>query len=142
MKRILAALMAVIALVGSVVVAQAATLTLDAGTLQALRVTKSPEIPDTVQLTVRNRVYAAATSNIAREYDFPPYLVPEGSSYEIGWSQSTTPCLNGTPTPNGVGEHPGLSDDFVHYVCSRTNQTSGEPIVTVDGKTIEPGGGS
>jgi hypothetical protein len=84
MKRILATLVGLVALLGSVVVAQAATLALDAGTLQALRV-DAPEL-DTAEVTLRARWTSVGggqsghTSSHEKHYE-----VIAGANYEVRW---------------------------------------------------------
>jgi hypothetical protein len=85
MKRVLAALIAVVALLGSVVVAQAATLTLDAGTLQVLRVTKSPEIPEGVSITLRAIRYNQNTHGQIEADVTQTRNVPAGDAYRLAW---------------------------------------------------------
>lgn len=84
MKRIIAGLFATVALLGSVVVAQAATLTLDAGTLQTLRVTKSPEI-DLVDVYLEVRDYNNGHGRLNRDPSTATYEVLAGGQYYLLW---------------------------------------------------------
>ena len=162
MKRLLAALVTMVALLGSVVVAQAATLTLDAGTLQTLRVNQSPPPPGpppvrTFELTVVDWIYSGDSRNKHSREDFGPFLIPEGSSYDLDWvlppektdpAQTLDECRTGgqgqqakhppSEARKGVGSNFEISDDLTHYVCSQNNWARGEPRVTVDGSVIEP----
>jgi hypothetical protein len=137
MKRVLAALIAVVALLGSVVVAQAATLTLDAGTLQTLHVSKSPEIPDASkhQLTVELWERAGASGNVELA-DTWKYQLPVGSHYSLSWS-SERPTERSCPTPTSsntqFGDFGPLTADTLHMVCLQQG-TGGSPVV----ETVEP----
>jgi hypothetical protein len=144
MKRLALAVASLVALLGTFTVAQAASLTLSAGTLQTAHVEASPEIPDDpeptlVEFWIVHRVYSGDSSQINREDTYGPYRVSEGSEYRLDWTGETTPCLESTPEPNGgVGESFTVVDGESRYVCSRTNQNEGAPLVSVDGEVVTP----
>lgn len=99
MKRVLAALIAVVALLGSVVVAQAATLTLDAGTLQTLHVTQSPQIPDEpepelAKIILDARVWNPGGQEQTDRRRTTSYEVAASELYEVRWDEAGIPVVS------------------------------------------------
>jgi hypothetical protein len=122
------------ALVGSVVVGHATGLTVNAGVLQTAQIDQSPSTP----LVIENRIYSGVTDNLNKVVEHGPYWLAPGTEYELEWTEGTRACPQGTPPPNGTGGPFTAIAGARHYVCSRTNQTEGLPIVRVNGDVIEP----
>jgi hypothetical protein len=96
----------------------------------------------TVDIFVTARLYAGGSQNLDSIVQFGPYAVPDGSTVDIGWTQTVRICpsngANAVPQPNGIGEvdaQAGLN----RVICAQRGQ-DGSPTVLLNGVVVPSSG--